>query len=171
MKTCSSRLVVCVMAAVLGAAESAAAQTFESRYTPTDEGGCEVHENGDALGQDWVLQRCPGPDGLTAWMLYQDSVRLQVAFGPEDFTAYRPWSNERQLTWPIEWRGRRGQPPHAAIIRLTPLTDGPPAQSVLAVFRIWPDRPHCYLGEASSNRAARRLADRAASLDACAAAD
>lgn len=150
------------------AAGAAAAQEVEARYTEVGAQACQVADIGEPLGQDWLLYRCEGDQGVAVWLLYQDSARLQVAFGPDDFEDYRPWSFEREPEWPVEWRGRRGSPPFAAIIRMTPLTDASEqAAPVLAVFRVWPDRPDCYLGAAADNDAARRLADAAESLTAC----
>lgn len=152
----------------LASAGPVAAQAIESRYTPTDDSACIIAETGEPEGQDWVLHRCRSAGGLDAWLLYQDSARLQVAFGRQVFSDYRPWSMSRETDWPIEWRALPDRPPHAAIIRLRALTDSDePGTSQLAVYRVWPDQSSCYLGSEQDNEAARLLADEALTIPVC----
>ena len=167
--------IIGLMAIVLGLATEPSAEPAReivSRYTASDDRACREHETGEALGQDWVLQRCTGEGGIDVWMLFQDSARVQIAFGPNDFQGYRVWSQERSPDWPIEWRGERNQTPFAAITRVTLLSDeDTPTVTKLAVFRVWQDRSSCFLGEVETNQAARIMADGARTMTTCPAGD
>lgn len=141
--------------------------TFESRYTTLGRDDCAVVESGEPEGQDWLLYRCEGQPNLPVWVLYQDSVRMQLAFGPKDFGASAVFSSDRDDAWKVEWRGTGAGAafkPHAAIARMRPAEGG---ATVLAVYRIWSDRPACLLGRATDNAAARVLADAGENRDSC----
>jgi len=163
----SIRIGLGVMLAAALAAGGAAADPAESRYTTLRNADCSVVESGEPEGQDWLLYRCAGQPGLPVWVLYQDSVRMQLAFGPKDFAGFAVYSAERNEAWKIEWRGT-GQGsafrPWAAIARMVPPEGGAP---VLAVYRVWADKPSCRIGQAADNDAARLLADGAAAMSAC----
>ena len=143
-----------------------AAQAAESRYTSAATGACAIKESGEPEGQDWLLYRCEGQPGIPVWLNYQDSTRLQVAFGPMNFDHYAPFSSDRDEAWKIEWRGvvYGHYRPYAAILRMRPVGE---QGSVLAVYRIWPDRPSCLIGQATDNAEARRIADAASTMEAC----
>ena len=145
---------------------STAAEASESRYTEAGPGSCSVKESGEPDGQDWLLYRCEGQPGLPVWLLYQDSTRLQAAFGPNDFTHYAAFSSDRDEAWKVEWRGvTYGRfRPYAAILRMRPAGE---AGSILAVYRIWPDKPSCLIGQVTDNAEARRIADAASTLEDC----
>lgn len=153
-----------VAVAILGSAF--AAQATESRYTRAGPGACTVAESGEPEGQDWLLYRCEGQAGMPVWLLYQDSTRLQAAFGPRDFTHYAAFSSDRDEAWQVEWRGvvYGRYRPFAAILRMRPV--GEPG-SILAVYRIWPDKPSCLIGQVTDNAEARRIADAASTLEDC----
>ena len=155
------------LAAAAAATSAAAAPAAESRYTTLRNADCAVVESGEPEGQDWLLYRCAGQAGIPVWVLYQDSVRMQLAFGPRDFAGYAVFSADRDEAWKVEWRGTgAGEAfrPYAAIARMRPADGG---ASTLAVYRVWPDRPSCLLGQAADNAAARAMADPAADGSAC----
>lgn len=155
-------------AAVTILASSAASQAAESRYSRAGPGACLVKESGEPEGQDWLLYRCEGQPGMPVWLLYQDSTRLQVAFGPNNFDHYAPFSSDRDEAWQVEWRGEVAGgrfTPYAAILRMRPVGE---QTSVLAIYRVWPDKPSCLIGQALNNEDARRIADAAAASNGCA---
>lgn len=147
-------------------AVSGAAQAAESRYTSAATGACAIKESGEPEGQDWLLYRCEGQPGIPVWLHYQDSTRLQVAFGPMNFDHYAPFSSDRDEAWKVEWRGvvYGRYRPYAAILRMRPVGE---RGSILAVYRIWPDKPSCLIGQVSDNAEARRIADAASTLEDC----
>lgn len=147
-------------------AGSVAAQAAESRYTRAGPKACKVQESGEPVGQDWLLYRCDGQPGMPVWLLYQDSTRLQAAFGPRDFTHYAPFSSDRDEAWQVEWRGvvYGHYRPYAAILRMRPVGE---QGSILAVYRIWPDKPSCLIGLVTDNAEARRIADAASTQESC----
>ncbi len=155
------------LAASLIAATAAAAPAVESRYSSLGRANCTEAENGGE-DEDWILYRCGGEAGIPVWVVYTDSVRMQVAFGPKDFAGYTPFSSDRDDAWKVEWRGTgKGAAisPYAAILRMRSPGGGP--GSTLAVYRVWGDKPSCLIGQAADNAAARRIADDAASMTAC----
>ena len=147
-------------------AVATAAQASESRYTEAGPKSCAVKESGEPEGQDWLLYRCEGQPELPVWLLFQDSTRLQAAFGPKNFDHYAPFSSDRDEAWRVEWRGvvyGRFRP-YAAILRMRPVGE---QGSILAVYRIWPDKPSCLIGQVTDNAEARRIADAASTMDDC----
>jgi len=164
-----TRAVWTALAAGLSAALLAApvaSRAAESRYTQAGPTACKVQESGEPEGQDWLLYRCEGQPGLPVWLLYQDSTRLQVAFGPNSFDHYAPFSSDRDEAWKVEWRGvvYGRYRPYAAILRMRPVGE---QGSMLAVYRIWPDKPSCLIGQVTDNAEARRIADAASTLEDC----
>jgi len=155
------------LAASLAASAALAAPAVESRYSTIGEADCALAESGEPQGEDWVLHRCQGVAGITVWVVYSDSVRMQLAFGPKEFPGYAVYSAERDDAWKVEWRGTgegAAFRPFAAIARMVPPEGG---ASVLAVYRVWGDKPSCRIGQAADNAGARRIADAAATLTAC----
>jgi len=156
-----------LLAAGFAASAAAAAPAVESRYSSLGQANCATVEDGGE-DEDWILYRCGGQAGIPVWVVYTDSVRMQVAFGPKEFAGYAPFSADRDDAWKVEWRGTGAGArfvPYAAIARMRP--PGGNAGSVLAVYRIWPDKPSCLVGQAADNTAARKLADDAATMPAC----
>lgn len=155
------------LAAAAAATSAAAAPAAESRYTTLRNADCAMVESGEPQGEDWVMHRCRGVAGLPVWVVYTDSVRMQLAFGPKAFAGYAVYSAERNDAWKLDWRGTgKGAAfrPYAVIARMTPPEGG---ASVLAVYRVWADKPSCRIGQAADNAEARRIADAAATLAAC----
>lgn len=155
------------LAAALTATAAIAAPAVESRYTTLGRADCRVVESGEPLGQDWLLYRCKGQPGIPVWVLYQDSVRMQVAFGPRPQGGIAGFSSDRDQAWKVEWRGTGAGSrfkPYAAILRMRSVGG---SGSVLAVHRVWPDNSSCMLGTASDNVAARAMADAAATKIDC----
>lgn len=153
-------------AAVIAASSAVAWAPAQSRYTEAGPAACKQFESGEPEGQDWVLYRCVGQPGLPVWVLYQDSTRMQMAFGPNNFDHFAPFSAERDERWGLEWRGQQGKvfKAYAVIARMRPVGE---QASTLAVYRVWPNMPSCLIGQATTNEQARQIADRAASLAAC----
>ena len=157
------------MAALLAAsvAVGGAAPAAESRYSSLGPADCTQVESGEPEGQDWVMHRCRGVAGIPVWIVYTDSVRMQLAFGPKEFAGYSVFSAERDDAWKVEWRGTgKGArfKPYAAIVRMRPPGE---QTSELAIYRVWADKPSCLIGRATDNAEARRIADGAATLAAC----
>jgi len=138
-----------------------------SRYTPLTD--CSDFDSGDLdQGEDWVLNRCLGVDGIPVWLLFTDSARAHVGFGRvANFTG--TFDIDRDDAWLIEWRGHlQGDrfEPFAAIIRM-PLLES--EDSELVVFRLRSDGTSCVIGSTSaSNEKARRTADGALNSFECA---
>lgn len=150
----------------IGAA--AAAPVAESRYTRLARADCRVVQSGEPEGQDWLLYRCKGQGNIPVWVLYQDSVRMQVAFGPRPTGGIAGFSSDRDEAWKVEWRGTGAGAkfkPYAAILRMRPA--GGDGGSTLAVYRVWPDNASCLLDTVDNNEAARALADASATKIDC----
>ena len=115
-----------------------------------------------AAGEDWVYARCAGVSGIPLWYVCSDSARCRYGFGAKANVSGLFGTGPRKAS-PIEWRGivQRGRfRPFAAIIRTTsPLPET--KASRLTVYRLRPDGRSCIVGEAATNAAARRIADRA----------
>ena len=156
-----------VLAASLVASTAVAAPAAESRYSSLGQADCAMVESGDPEGQDWVMHRCEGQAGIPVWVVYTDSVRMQVAFGPKEFPGYAPFSADRDDAWKVEWRGMGGASfePYAAILRMRPPSEE--GGSTLAVYRLWRDKPSCLIGQAATNDEARQIADAAAATAEC----
>ncbi len=163
------RIGLALVAVALATPVLARAPAIDSHYTLLDGPTCREVEPSDDRRGDWILYRCDGIGGVAMWVLYQDSARMQVAFGRLDFEDYRPWSLDRDPVWPIEWRRMEGQAPFAVIMRVRrPFDDAETsASSELAVFRVWPDRSACFLGLVSDNDEARALADSSIQSNDC----
>lgn len=148
----------------------AEAQSISSQYTRIDPHSCTFLEDGARLEQDWVRYRCDGAGGIPIWLFYTDGVRLRLSFGPERGDDLPIFSADREPTWPVEWRGVQSGTftPYAAIVRTRPpfQFDGD-RSTQLSVFRVWRDRPACFVGNAATNDAARRLADQARGQTRC----
>lgn len=134
------------------------AQGVGVRYSSIGPKACALHDTGEPRGEDWILYRCAGVAGIAVWVLYTDSVRMQLAFGPQELPGYVPFNADRDDAWPVEWRTRKGaKTPYAAVVRMR--RPGETTGSELAVYRIARNRPTCFLGTAPTNEAARALAD------------
>lgn len=167
----STRLAVPFALAILSAAASEGhAQALGSRYTSIDPHTCRyLADSGQGEG-DWISYRCDGEGGIPVWLFYTDSARLTLSFGVNESGDLPTFSADRESDWPVEWRGtQRGSfLPFAAIVRTRPpfQFDGD-RSTQLSVFRVWRDRPACFLGSVATNEAARRLADRSAGQRSC----
>ena len=155
------------IAALLTATGAAAAPAPESHYTTLRNADCTVVESGEPEGQDWLLYRCEGASNIAVWVLYQDSTRMMIAFGPKPVDGIAGYSSDRDEAWKVEWRApAKGLfQPYAAILRMRPAGGG---DSILAVYRVWPDKPSCLLGTATNNETARQIADAGATATGCA---
>ena len=60
-------------------ADAAPSQPFTSVYSRDSH--CDRIAQGRD-GEDWVAYRCSGLPGWPLWLLFQDSARMQIGFGP-----------------------------------------------------------------------------------------
>ena len=130
---------------------------------------CRVVAQGEVgRGEDWGLLRCAGLGGIPAWYLCQDSARCKLGFGarPNLSVVFEATSF---LSWPIEWRGRlrQGRVEQFAVIVRGRWAGAEGNATKLFVYRLRPDGTSCLVGEATTNLAARRIADRAANDYRC----
>jgi len=159
--------VLLVLAALLASTRVEAKPSPVSQYANLT--GCKMVAVGDVeRGEDWGFLRCNGLGTFPAWYMCQDSARCKLGFGnkPNASVVFEATSF---LSWPIEWRGtvQRNQfKPFAAIVRgRWSGIEGP--ATTLFVYRFRSDGTSCVVGEARTNEAARRIADKAANDDHC----
>ena len=133
--------------------------TFVSQYTQLNQ--CKSVERAP-LGEDWVYFRCKGLGDIPVWYVCTDSARCKYGFGAKA-NASGTFGTGEKGSWRIEWRGpRRSGPfkPVAVILRLTSPDGDEPNR--LYVYRLRPDGTSCIVGKATTNTAARLIADNAA---------
>ena len=131
--------------------------------------GCKIVAQGNVeRGEDWGFLRCNGLGSIPAWYKCQDSSRCKLGFGTRP-NASVVFEAKSFLSWPIEWRGTLEQgrfKPFAVILRgRWAGIEG--TATTLFVYRIRLDGTSCVVGEASTNGAARRIADKAANDYRC----
>jgi hypothetical protein len=114
-----------------------------------------------------VYFRCEGFGGTPVWYDCTDSARCRYGFGVKP-NASGTFGTDSKQSWQIEWRGPKQKgllKPVAIILRLSSLDKNPPNK--LYVYRLRSDGTSCIVGEATTNSAARLIADRAAGNYQC----
>jgi len=149
--------------AQLAAPDNANEVEPSSRYTELE--SCTLIAHGDVdAGEDWVLNRCNGYDGIPVWRGFTDSARSQLGFGSRP-NASGMFGLDRDDSWLVEWRGvdRDGRfEPYAVIVRMTRPAVGVPDDRTgsLFVFRLRSDGLSCMVAsDLLSNEEARERAD------------
>ena len=133
---------------------------FVSQYTRLNQ--CQEMERAPS-GEDWVYYRCTGLAKIPVWYVCTDSARCHYGFGPKPNVS--GWFGIKfGKSWPIEWRGSRraGKFQPAAVIMRLPSAEGDSQN--LVVFRLRPNGTSCIVGEARSNLAARKIADKSSGV-------
>ena len=139
----------------------------DSKYTKLNR--CKIVAQGNVdRGEDWGFVRCNGLDSIPVWYRCQDSARCKLGFGNKP-NASGVFEVRSFLSWPIEWRGTVQQgrfKPFAVILRgrWYGLEE---TATTLTIYRLRLDGTSCIVGEASTNTAARRIADNAANDYQC----
>ena len=131
--------------------------------------GCKILAQGDVnRGEDWGFLRCNGLGRIPVWYKCQDSARCKLGFGAKP-NASGVFEAKSFLSWPIEWRGtrERGRLKPLVIILRGRWAGMEGTATTLVVYRVRLDGTSCIVGEASTNRAARRIADNAAKNYQC----
>ena len=140
-----------------------------SRYAKLT--GCNDVAVGDIeRGEDWVFVRCKGLGSVPVWYLCQDSARCKLGFGTKPNASGVFEAKTFLSLGPIEWRGTHEHgrfKPFAAILRGRWYGREETDPSTLTVYRLRLDGTSCVVGQASTNRAARHIADKAANDYQC----
>ena len=156
------------LSAILAIAASPASTRVDAKPNPVSQYSrltdCKIVAQGDVnRGEDWGFIRCDGLGRIPAWYICQDSARCKLGFGTKP-NASMVFEAKSFLSWPIEWRGTIQQgrfKPFAVILRGRWSGNEGPA-TTLFVYRFRSDGTSCVVGEAATNEAARRIADKAA---------